>query len=336
LKIKEKKSKEGLTMWKILSCSRLFGKIVTEPIEFLKEPDFLFLSNPYVGQTLEEEQIIALGTDANVLIVGTERVSRRVMESLKDLKIVVVHGVGVDNIDLKEATERKIFVANAPGTNTEAVADLAFTLLLGVARKVIKAYQTVSANCWENVIGYELYGKTLGLIGFGNIGKAIAKRAKGFDLKVLVYDPYVDAKQVEAFSAEVVAMEEIFAKSDFISLHAALNEKTRKMIGKEQLSLMKRTAILVNTARGGLIDTQALIDSLRNKEIAGAGLDVFDPEPPDGELFSGLDNVLISPHMGAFTYDALKRTGMIVTQNILDAYHGKTPSYLVNKEVLSK
>jgi D-3-phosphoglycerate dehydrogenase len=176
----------------------------------------------------------------------------------------------------------------------------------------------------------------LGLIGFGNIGKAIAKRAKGFDLKVLVYDPYVDAKQVEAFSAEVVAMEEIFAKSDFISLHAALNEKTRKMIGKEQLSLMKRTAILVNTARGGLIDTQALIDSLRNKEIAGAGLDVFDPEPPDGELFSGLDNVLISPHMGAFTYDALKRTGMIVTQNILDAYHGKTPSYLVNKEVLSK
>lgn len=323
-------------MWKMLSCSRLFGKIVTEPIQFLKEPDFLFLSNPYVGQTLEEKQIIALGTDANVLIVGTERVSRRVMESLKDLKIVVVHGVGVDNIDLKEATERKIFVANAPGTNTEAVADLAFTLLLGVARKVVKAYQMVSANHWGNVIGHELYGKTLGLIGFGNIGKAIAKRAKGFDLKVLVYDPYIDAQQIEVFSAEAASLEDVLTKSDFISLHTPLNDKTRKMIGKEQLALMKRTAILVNTARGGLIDTQALLESLRNKAIAGAGLDVFDPEPPDGELFNGLDNVLLSPHMGAFTYDALRRTGMIVTQNILDAYQGKAPSYLVNKAVLDK
>jgi D-3-phosphoglycerate dehydrogenase len=323
-------------MWKILSCSRLFGKIVAEPIQFLKEPDFLFLENPYIGQTLQEEQIVSLGRDANVLIVGMERVSRKVMESIKGLKIIVVHGVGVDNIDLKAATERKIFVANAPGTNTEAVADLAFTLLLGVARKVIKAHQTVSANRWENVIGYELYGKTLGLIGFGNIGKAIAKRAGGFDMEVLVYDPYVDSKQVEALSARVSSLEEILTKADFISLHAALNEKTRKMIGKEQLSLMKRTAILVNTARGGLIDTIALIDSLKNNEIAGAGLDVFDPEPPDGELFGGLDNVVISPHMGAFTYDALRRTGMIVTQNILDAYHRKAPSYLVNKEVLSK
>lgn len=325
-------------MWKILSCSRLFGKIAKEPVQLLKESDFMFLDNPYSnsGKALQEDQIASLGTEANVLVIGSDRISRKVMESIKDLKIIVVHGVGVDNIDLKAATERKVLVANAPGTNTEAVADLAFALLLGVSRKVVNAHQMVIANNWGSVIGYELYGKILGLIGFGNIGKAIAKRARGFDMKVLVYDPYVDPKQVEALSAEVASMEDVLSKADFISLHAALNEKTRKMIGKEQLSLMKRTAILVNTARGGLIDTKALIDSLQNKEIAGAGLDVFDPEPPDGELFRGLDNVLISPHMGAFTYEALKRTGMMVTQNILDAYNGNIPSHLVNKNVLSK
>lgn len=318
-------------MWKILSCSRLFGKIAKEPALLLRKPDFLFLENPFQGKTLKEEQIISLGSKANILIIGTERVSRKVIENLEDLKVIAVHGVGVDNIDLVAATERKVFVTNAPGANTEAVADLTFTLLLGVARKVISAHQMVAKNNWGNVIGYELYGKTLGLIGFGNIGKAIARRAKGFDLKVLAYDPYIDPKQAETFSVTLSSLEKVLAKSDFISLHAALNKKTRKLIGKEQLALMKRTAILVNAARGGLIDTKALIECLVKKEIAGAGLDVFDPEPPDGEVFSSLDNVLLSPHMGGFTFEALERAGMMVVKNILEAYNGNTPSNLVNK-----
>jgi len=306
-------------MWKILSCSRLFGKIAKEPALLLRRPDFLFLENPFQGKTLKEKQIISLGSKANILIIGTERVSRKVIENLKDLKLIAVHGVGVDNIDLVAATERKVFVTNAPGANTEAVADLTFALLLGVARKVISAHQMVAKNNWG------------GLIGFGNIGKAIAMRAKGFDLKVLAYDPYIDPKQAEKFSVTLSSLEEVLAKSDFISLHAALNKKTHKLIGKEQLALMKRTAILINTARGGLIDTKALIECLEKKEVAGVGLDVFDPEPPDGEVFKNLDNVLLSPHTGGFTYEALERVGMIVVKNILEAYNGNRPPNLVNK-----
>jgi len=318
-------------VWKILSCSRLFGKVVKEPAVFLRKLGFMFLENPFQGKTLNEDQIISLGSKANVLIIGTERISRKLIESLKDLKVIAVHGVGVDNIDLDAATEKKIFVTNAPGANTEAVAEVTYTLLLGVARKVIKAHQMVVTNNWGNVIGYELYGKTLGLIGFGNIGKAIARRAKGFNLKVLVYDPYIDPKQVESFSVTLSSLEEVLVKSDFISLHASLNDKNRKLIGKEQLALMKRTAILINTARGGLIDTKALIECLAKKEIAGAGLDVFDPEPPEGEAFRSLDNVLITPHMGGFTFESLEKVGMIVAKNILEAYNGNTPQNLVNK-----
>ena len=258
-------------MWKILSCSRLFGKIAKEPELLLRRQDFTFLENPFQGKTLTEEQIISLGSKANVLIIGTERISRKVIKNLEDLKVVAVHGVGIDNIDLGAATEKKVFVTNAPGANTEAVADLTFALLLGVARKIIHAHQLVVTNSWGNVIGYELYGKTLGLIGFGNIGKAIAMRAKGFDLKVLVHDPFIDPKIAEKFPVTLTSLEEVLAKSDFISLHAALNKKTRKLIGKEQLALMKRTAILINAARGGLIDTKALIECLAKKEIAGAG-----------------------------------------------------------------
>jgi D-3-phosphoglycerate dehydrogenase / 2-oxoglutarate reductase len=318
-------------MWKILSCSRLFGKIVKEPALFLRKKGFIFLENPFQGKTLTEEQIISLGAKSNVLIVGTEKISRKVIESLKDLKIVTVHGVGVENIDLEAATERKVLITNAPGANTEAVADLTFMLMLGVARKVINAHQMVTKNNWGNVVGYELYGKTLGLIGFGNIGKAVARRAKGFDMKILVYDPYIKPEQAESFSATLSSLEDIFNEADFVSLHAELNKKTCKLIGMEQLSLMKPSAIFVNAARGGLIDTKALISCLEKKQIVGAGLDVFDPEPPDGEIFGNLDNVLLSPHMGGFTFEALERVGNIVAKNIFEAYNGNTPPNLVNK-----
>ena len=320
-------------MFKILITSRLFGKIAKQPLQMLLNKDIEIVSNPYPGKTLTEDELCELIEGVNALIVGPDQVSKKVIDRGDDLKIVAVHGVGIDNIDLAAASKHGIFVTNAPGTNKESVADLVFGLLIGVSRKIYQAHHLIINNKWENLIGYELSNKTIGLVGFGSIGRAVAQRALGFDMNVLVFDPYLSQSEVLA-PVSLVSFEKVLQDADFVSLHLPLNEKTQGMIGAKELSLMKENAILINTARGGLVDTDELIKHLKTGKIAGAGIDVFEPEPPNQTIcqeFKLLDNILTSPHIGAFTFESLNRTGMTVVNNVLAAYNGEIPTNLVNK-----
>lgn len=323
-------------MWNILSISRLFGKVAKKPLRILEEHGFHMLENPYSSTVIKEDELLELIDEVDILIVGPDRITEKMIDRAERLKIIAVQGVGFDNIDLNAATAKGVYVTNAPGTNAESVAELVFTMILALCRRINYAHQSIMENNWKTVVGYEVYGKTLGLVGFGSIGKAVAKRAVGFSLDTIVYDPYINEKDAAKYSARVVSFEELISSSDFISLHTPLTKETKGIIGEREFSLMKNNAILINTARGPLVETESLIHSLKTGRIAGAGLDVFDPEPPVASLFEGLTNIITSPHMGAFTYEALERVGMVVVDNILACYQGTIPPNLVNKKVLKE
>src|SRR5947207_4392510 len=242
------------------------------------------------------------------------RITRSHIEDSRGrLKIVARTGVGVDvsRVDVDAAREHNVWVTNMPGVNAIAVAELTFGQMIALARHAPRADDAVKANRWTDgprLVGAELAGKMLGIIGMGNIGTRVALRARAFEMNLLVCDPYIPASHVTALGGRWVGLEELFRESDFVTLHCPLNSETRHMVGAKQLALMKQSAFLVNLARGGVVDEDALASCLRDKRIAGAAIDVMESEPPpkDHPLL-GLDNVLLTPHIGGSTREAQKR-----------------------------
>jgi D-3-phosphoglycerate dehydrogenase len=222
-----------------------------------------------------------------------------------------------------------VIVANCPETNNEAVADLAIGLMVCVARQIPLVDQDVRYGKWGRYHGSELWKKTLGLIGLGSIGHAVAKRALGFDMQVLAYDPYVDREQAQAMKSSITSFDEVISSADFLSLHAALTEETYHLIGKAELDQMKPSAFLINTARGGLVDEAALYSTLVEGKIAGAALDVFAVEPPAGNPLLELKNVVVTPHVGAHTQEAIERMGMLAARNVVQALRAGEPVHRV-------
>jgi D-3-phosphoglycerate dehydrogenase len=260
------------------------------------------------------------------------RITRSHMEKSRGrLKIVARTGVGVDTsrIDLDAAKEHKVWVTNMPGSNAAAVAELTFGQMIALARHTLAADSAVKSNRWSDYlrfIGAELAGKTLGIVGMGNIGTRVALRARAFEMALLVCDPYIPASHVTAISGRFVSLEEIFSEGDFVTLHCPLNKETRHLVGEPQLSRMKKTAYLVNLARGGVVDEEALYRSLSEKRIAGAAIDVMEAEPPrsDHPLLR-LDNVLFTPHIGGSTREAQKRGEWGAAEEVMRVLEGKTP-----------
>ena len=269
--------------------------------------------------------------DADVMIVRRWNVDDETLQAARKVRAVVTVGVGVEKIDIESATERGIVVANSPG-NQITVAEATMLLTLAVSKQMLLWVDAARTGQQpdSSFRGIELNGKTMGLVGLGRIGKRVANLARAFEMNVIAHDPYVTSSDV----AELVPFDELLRRSDFVSLHVVLTPETRHMIGARELKLMKPSAYLINTSRGGVIDEAALIEGLRAGEIAGAGLDVFEVEPPatDNPLLS-MPNVIGTPHALPRTEEAYARCAAMTEENVIAAIEGRMPPYAVNPDV---
>ena len=311
-------------MPEVVVLARSFGRASSEPLEILKKAGLsvAFKSDPEP----ENESVVAeLIGDAEAVIVGVDRIGEVVLSSCPHLRVISKHGIGVDNIDLEAAKKRGIVVANAPGTNSESVADMAFLFILSCARHLKLVLEQIQNKKWSSpLLGSELEGKILGIVGLGRIGKGVARRALGFGMKVIYFDPFVEE---ESFTR--VNLEELFQIADFITLHLPLSSQTRHLVNEKLLSLMKKEAFLINTARGELVDEEALYRFLKEGRIAGAGLDVLSFEPPFESPLLTLPNVLVTPHVAAYTKEANMKMGRIAAWNVVHVLEGREPLYRV-------
>lgn len=268
-----------------------------------------------------KEALAAALADADALVVrSATRVTAALLEHAPRLRVVGRAGVGVDNIDLDAATRRGVLVMNTPGGNAVSVAEHTLALLLALARSVPQLNAAVHAGRWEKscAAGVELRGKTLGLVGLGRVGSEVARRARALELRVLAFDPYISANVAGEAGAELVPLDELLARSDFVSLHAALSPATEKLLNRDTIAKMKGGARLINTARGELVDEAALAEALRAGHLAGAAVDVFAAEPPHGSPLIGLPNVIATPHTAGSTEEAQEEVGTLIAQQVRD------------------
>ncbi len=319
--------------FKILSTSLTFGYYASEPLEFLETHGCKVELVPQGKKISEKELILSVG-EYDALIVGVEKVTKQVIEVSRKLRVIAKHGAGFDNIDVEAASKRRIVVTNAPGTNNDAVADLTIGLFLSLARSIPFADRSVKDGKWPRIVGVQVSGKVLGIIGLGQIGKTVAKRALGFDMRILAYDIIKDEGFAQKWGVTYLALDEVLTESDFLSIHVPLSPSTSRIIGERELGLMKKEAFLVNISRGNVVDEEALYRALKEQRIRGAGLDVFSNEPPKESSLLTRDNLISTPHMGAFTYEALRETGMVCVRDIIDVLEGRRPQFVVNPEVL--
>ncbi len=271
-----------------------------------------------------------------VIVRGRTKVTSEVIGNAANVKVIARAGVGVDNIDVAAATKRRIPVVNAPAASTISVAELTIAHMLSLARRLPQAHASLRAGRWEKkqFEGTELHGKTLGLIGSGRIGAEVAARAKAFGMRTIAYDPYLPPNIAAERGIELTTMEAVLLDADFLSIHAALTNETRHMIGAKQLALLKKSAYIVNCARGEIIDEAALAASVKNGEIAGAALDVFEKEPPTGSPILAVENTSLTPHLGASTREAQVRVGETVAEDVLRVLAGQKPEFCVNADAL--
>jgi lactate dehydrogenase-like 2-hydroxyacid dehydrogenase len=269
----------------------------------------------------------------------TDKLGAGVVAQMPDVKILANVAVGFDNIDVPAATARKILVTNTPDVLTETTADFAFTLLMAAARRVVEGHAFVHSGEWKKwlidlLVGQDIWGQTIGIFGIGRIGQAMARRAHGFGMRILYCDAYPAPPEVAAeLKLERVTKEELLRQADFVSLHVPLLPETRHLIGAEELRLMKPTAILVNTSRGPVVDEPALAEALKIRQIAYAGLDVFENEPQVHSGLLALDNVVLAPHIASASVRTRRRMSTMAAENIIAALSGKRPANLVNAEL---
>lgn len=271
---------------------------------------------------LKPEQLIEIIPEYEALIVRSEtKVTPQILDAATRLRIIGRAGVGVDNIDVPAATARGVIVVNAPDGNTMTTAEHTVALLCALARKVPQAHSDLRAGSWnkKKFVGVELRGKTLGIVGLGRIGRVVASRARAFEMRVVAFDPFVSPEQAQAFDIELAPLDDVFAQADFLTVHTPLTKETRGIIGRDAFSKMKRGVRVINCARGGLIDEAALYEAIKEGTVAGAALDVFEQEPPpsDNPLLE-LDEVIITPHLGASTKEAQEGVAVTVAEEIRD------------------
>ncbi len=282
-------------------------------------------------------------TDAEGLLsLLTDKVDAELMNRARKLKVISNCAVGFDNIDVQEATKRGIIVGNTPGVLTDTTADFAFALLMAAARRVVEGDKVVRAGRWKTwgpmiLLGQDVHGATLGIIGLGRIGSGVAKRAKGFGMKILYTDVARNKQAEDELGIEYVDLDTVLTRSDFITIHVNLTPETHHLMGPKQFEKMKRTAILVNTSRGPIVDNMALHEALRSGKIAYAALDVTDPEPmPEDHPLLTLDNVIVVPHIASASVATRTKMALMAADNLIAGLKGEMPPTPVNPEVLNK
>ncbi len=276
------------------------------------------------------------GFDA-LIVRSRTKVTREVLTRDAGLRVVGRAGAGVDNIDVEAATERGILVVTASGGNSQSVAEMTVGLMLSLARRIPEADRMTKAGGWEKARfqGSELAGKVLGLVGSGRIGSLVARICQDLGMETVAYDPYIEPVEAQERGIWLASLEQVVKRADFVSVHAVLTEETHHMLSRPQLALMKPTAYLINVARGPIVEEEALVEALEAGQIAGAALDVFEREPPAGSPLLEMENVVLTPHIGAATEEAQRRTGLLVAEQVTKALEGEVPEFAVNPEILS-
>jgi glyoxylate reductase len=303
--------------------------------------DFNMTMNPE-DRVLTKQELItgAKGKDA-VLCLLTDPIDAEIMDALPTVKIFANYAVGFNNIDVEAATKRKVVITNTPGVLTDTTADFAWTLLMAAARRLVEADKYCRAGKYEGwgpmlFLGHDIHHKTLGIVGLGRIGQAIARRAQGFDMKVLYNDEFRHPPEKEAeLKVTYAGLEQLLQESDFVTLHVPLMTSTKHLIGKKQLEMMKRTAVLINTSRGPVVDEKALVEALKSNVIFAAGLDVYEDEPALASGLAGLDNAIIPPHIASATFGTRTKMATMAAGNIVSFFKGERPPNIVNPEVLA-
>lgn len=283
------------------------------------------------GRPLTEDELIPLLKDCDGYIAGLDFVTEKVIRSCPRLKVISRYGAGYDRVDIEAAKKMGIPVTNTPGVNAQAVGELAFALILSVARKIPYLDTETRDGKWVRSTGMELKGKTLGILGLGAIGKVVAMCGQGFHMDIIAYDPYIDNQYCQEHQIRACSFDDVIGQADVITLHLPLNEQTRHMIGRKAIAGMKAGAILVNTSRGGIIDEDAAFEALKSGRLGGLGLDAFETEPPENSPLFGLDNVVVTPHTGAHTKEATMNMAASAVKNLIDVLSDRDCPYIVNK-----
>jgi len=298
--------------------------------------------NPYDRVLTKKELIENVKGMNGLLCLLTDTVDKEVIDANPNLRIISNYAVGYNNIDVKEATRRKIMVTNTPGVLTDTTADLTWALIMSIARKIVQADKFTREGKFKGwspmlFLGSDVHHATLGIIGLGRIGKAVAKRASGFEMRILYTDVKRSPEEIESkLRAEFVSLEELLSTSNFVSIHTPLVPETYHLIGEKQLKMMKKTAYLINVARGPIVDEKALVLALQNKWIAGAALDVYENEPNLTPGLAELDNVIIVPHIGSASVATRIKMATMAATNLVAGLTDKIPPNLVNKELIER
>lgn len=305
---------------KIVVTPRGFAKCGLDNVKTIEDAGFVVEYND-TGNAYTKEEFYQKTADADGVIVGVESVDREYIDAHPNIKAVVKFGVGTDNIDVEYCREKGIFVGRTVGSNARSVAETAISFVFADSKNLYESIADTRANQWSKLTGYEIGGKVIGIAGFGAIGKKVAQMAYGLGMKVLAYDPYfIDEEAVKAFDVEVVSFEEILKRSDFVSLHMPLTEETKDFVTLKEIKTMKPNAVLINTARGGIVNEADLFTALSEKIIRAAYFDVLSSEPPQkDEPLLGLENFYLTPHIASRSKEAEKNTADMSTKIIIDA-----------------
>jgi len=282
---------------------------------------------------LKSAEIISTIGDYEALIVRSQtQVSAKVIEAGEKLQVIARAGVGVDNIDVEEATRRGIVVVNAPTGNTISTAEYTIALMLSLARHIPQANAMLKSGVWRrsDFIGTEVRNKTLGIIGLGNIGSEVARRAQAFEMKVIAYSPSIPSEHARELRVELVPLKQLLKESDFITMHTRMSPEKRGMIGEKELALVKPTVRIINCARGGLVDEEALAKAVKEKRVAGAAIDVFSSEPCTESTLFESDRIIVTPHLGASTTEAQVTAAKDVAEQIIDVLKGQPARHAVS------
>jgi len=302
---------------KVLITSNSFGSCNKGPLELLEKEGFEIIRNPY-GRVMEEDELIELIKDVDAVILGTDSFTERVINSAPSLKIVSRYGVGVDNVDKEVLKRRGIKLTITPNANTDSVADHTVGLMLSVAHNITKNDRLVRKGIWKKGIGKDLYKSTVGIIGLGAIGRAVARRLKGFECNILAYDVAYDEDFVAEYGIRKAELEEIYRESDFITLHIPALDKP--VLDDRAFEAMKDGVIIINAARAEVIDREALFKALEKKKIYGAGLDVHYNEPNIDKELLECDEVILTPHCAASAESAINNMSYLAAENVIDFF----------------
>lgn len=306
-------------MKRVLITSRSFGQVSKKPLEILVDSGFKV---EFYNSEFDELEFRKRLSCCDALIIGAHELTEEALKGAADLKIVSKHGAGLDNIDLKITEKYGVAVTNVPAVNSNAVADLAFSLILDVARRTSYAADRVKDGFWGKVVGVDVYGKSISIIGFGEIGKNVARRAKGFSMNVYAYDPFLSELEEEFKEyVKLTTLEEALKEADFLSIHVPLNEHTKNLIDDFKIKQMKKGSFIINTSRGGIVDEKALYKNITEGHLAGAGLDVLEHEPmKEDNPLRRLPQVTITPHMGMYSHEAIDSVSLVAAQNVVDFF----------------